>query len=209
MTARRSPIEAIAANNVVDGLVLQRKWKAAGTVAGLFADLAAKPDPAQLARAEPQLQLALNALDEAADAVSDALLAESVHHAVQGNPSRAAATLDAIATGDAPPPDLDVVKTPRTGTAITHRLVTVLDGSLTVPPGWASPAIPHRANAEPRLNAWAATLLAQSREGALRDRARRSRDRRGRGHTRAALERASARAARCRVCVGGRPVRAV
>jgi hypothetical protein len=128
-------------------------------VAGLFADLAAKPDPAQLALAEPQLQLALNALDDAADAVSDALLAESVHHAVQGNPSRAAATLDAIATGDAPPPDLDVVKTPRTGTAITHRLVTVLDGSLTVPPGWASPVVPHRANAEPRLNAWAATLL--------------------------------------------------
>lgn len=154
------PVEAIAANNVVDGLVLQKKWKAAGTVAGLFASLTAKPDPAQLARAEPQLQIALNALDEAADAVSDALLAESVHHAVQGNPSRAAATLDAIATGDAPPPDLDVVKTPRTGTAITHRLVTLLDGSLAVPPGWASPAIPHRANAEPRLNAWAATLLA-------------------------------------------------
>ena len=155
----KNPVEAVAANNVVDGLVLQKKWKAAGTVAGLFADLPTKPDPAALARAESQLQLALNALDEAADAVSDALLAESVHHAVQGNPSRAAATLDAIATGDAPPPDLEVVKTPRTGTAITHRLVTVLDGTLTAPLGWASPAIPHRANAEPRLNAWAATLV--------------------------------------------------
>jgi hypothetical protein len=150
------PIEAVAASNVVDGLVLQRKWKAAGSVAGLFADLTTKPDPDQLARAEPQLRLTLNALDETVDAVSDALLAESVHHAVQGNPTRAAATLDAIATGDAPPPELEVVKTPRTGTAITYRLVTLLDRSVIPSSGWA---VSHRASAEPRLNAWAAALL--------------------------------------------------
>ena len=34
----------------------------------------------------------------------------SVHHAVQGNPTRAAAAPMPIATGDAPPPELDVVK---------------------------------------------------------------------------------------------------
>jgi len=153
------PTDAIAANNVVDGLVLQRKWKAAGAVAGLFTDAVTKPDPAQLAQAQPVLEIALNALDDAVDAVSDALIAESVHHAVQGNPTRTASTLDAIAAGDAPPPELEVVKTPRTGTALTHRLVTLLGGSSTPPAGWASPQVAHRANAEPRLNAWVGTLL--------------------------------------------------
>ncbi len=62
--------------------------------------------------------------------MSDALLAESVHQAVQGNPTRTASTLDAIAAGEAPPPELDVVRTPRTGIALTHRLVMLLDGTL-------------------------------------------------------------------------------
>jgi hypothetical protein len=48
-------------------------------------------------------------LDEAVDAVSDALLAESVHHAVQGNPTRTASTLDAIASGEVAPPQLEVI----------------------------------------------------------------------------------------------------
>ena len=34
-----------------------------------------------------------------------------------GNPSRAAATLDALERGEAPPPELDVIRTPRTGSA--------------------------------------------------------------------------------------------
>ena len=109
------PVEAVAANNVVDGLVLQRKWKAAGSLSTLLAELPVKPDAAQLAQSGHTLEHELIALEDAVDAVSDALLAESVHQAVQGNPTRMASTLDAIAAGEAPPPELDVVRTPRTG----------------------------------------------------------------------------------------------
>ena len=48
---------------------------------------------------------------------------------LRGNTLRAGATLDAIARGDAPPPDLDVVQTPRAGTSFTHRLLAVAAGN--------------------------------------------------------------------------------
>lgn len=157
--------EAIAANNVVDGLALQRAWRAArlafttsGPVASLFARLARPPDPARLQAAQGALAAALSQLDDAVDAVSDALLAESVHQAVQGNPQRTASTLDAIASGEAPPPELDVVRTPRSGSALTYRLVVLLQHA-GLPAGWQAPTVPYRADAEPQLNAWAATLL--------------------------------------------------
>ena len=51
----------------------------------------------------------LDALEDAVDALSDSLLAETVHQVVRGNPLRAASTVESIAGGDAPPPELDVV----------------------------------------------------------------------------------------------------
>jgi hypothetical protein len=72
---------------------------------------------------------------------------------------RAAGTVESIAGGETPPPELEVVRTPRTGIALTHRLVTLFSGEPVLPPEWASPLIPTRANAEPHLNAWAAKLL--------------------------------------------------
>ena len=93
------------------------------------------------------------------DAVSDALMAESVYQVVRGNPLRAASTVESIAGGETPPPELEVVRTPRTGIALTHRLVTLFSGEPVLPPEWAPPANPSRANAEPHLNAWAAKLL--------------------------------------------------
>ena len=65
------------------------------------------------------------ALGDAIDAVSDALLAESVHHVVRGNPTRAAATLEALERGAAPPPELEVLRTPRTGTTLTYREIVL------------------------------------------------------------------------------------
>ena len=62
------------------------------------------------------------------DAVSDALMAESVYQVVRGNPLRAASTVESIAGGETPPPELEVVRTPRTGIALTHRLVTLFSG---------------------------------------------------------------------------------
>ena len=126
-------VEAVAANNVVDGLVLQRKWNATTMVPGsttaqlgqLFGPASIEIDAGALDRAHGVLQAELNTLGDAVDALSDALLAETVHHAVQGDPLRTAATLDAIANGEAPPPELDVISTPRTGAALTHRLVVL------------------------------------------------------------------------------------
>jgi hypothetical protein len=155
-------VESIAANNVVDGLELSRKWKgvpSTATLGVLFNPLAKRPNPQHLLQAQPLLKAELDLLEDAVDAVSDALIAESVHHAVQGNPMRTASTLDAIANGDAPPPELDVTRTPRTGTALTYRVAVLFGGAATVPAEWRQPAVPHRSNAEPYLNAWAARLL--------------------------------------------------
>jgi hypothetical protein len=105
------------------------------------------------------LQVELDALADSVDAVSDALMAESVHQVVRGNPLRAAMTVESIAGGETPPPELEVARTPRTGIAVTHRLVTLFSGEPQFPPEWASSQESFRASAEPHLNAWAAKLL--------------------------------------------------
>src|SRR5215218_4139005 len=161
------PVEAIGANNVVDGLELRRLWLAAlespvppgGPLTALFGSIANKPPQAALTSARAVLEAELDSLTDSVDAVSDALMAESVHQVVRGNPLRAASTLESIAGGESPLPELEVTRTPRTGIALTHRLVVLFSGEPAMPPVWARPANPIRANAEPHLNAWAAKLL--------------------------------------------------
>jgi hypothetical protein len=87
------------------------------------------------------------------DAVSDAVTAETAYQAVRGNIVRTAATLQAIASGEAPPPELEVARTPRTGIALTHRVVVMLNAVA------AAASKSPRAMAEPHLNAWAGRLL--------------------------------------------------
>jgi hypothetical protein len=155
-------VEAIAANNVVDGLRLNKLWQET------------KKDPAQITQKEKDffdrlqpiteaeknaLRAELAALHDAVDSVSDALIAESAHQVVRGNPLRSANTVESIAGGETPPPELEVVRTPRSGIALTHRVVTLFSAEPILPPVWAPPALPFRANAEPHLNAWAAKLL--------------------------------------------------
>ncbi len=77
----------------------------------------------------------------------------------RGNTSRIASTLSAIAQGDAPPPELEVARMPRTGTALTHRLLVLFSGAPVVNPGWLATNSSIRASAEPMLNAWASKLL--------------------------------------------------
>jgi hypothetical protein len=102
---------------------------------------------------------ALDALDEALDAVADAVSAESVHQFVRGNMMRAGATLSAIASGQAPAPELEFARTPRTGITLTHRVAAVFAAGAATATGWAAPAQSPRAAAEPVLEAWAARLL--------------------------------------------------
>ena len=166
------PLEAIAANNVVDGLALLRRLQKGksttppqwtkdtipfGQAVGEQKTILPPVDPNN---ADFQvLQTELGVLEEAVDAVSDALVAESVYQVVRGNPLRAASTVDSIAGGETPPPELEVVRTPRTGIALTHRLITLFSGEPVLSPGWPSPGNSVRADAEPHLNAWAAKLL--------------------------------------------------
>ena len=150
-------VESVVIGPVVDGLQLFRLWQQDGE-AGFLNKIGLwdvnKPAEADAVRAT------ILALGDAIDAVGDALLAESVHHVVRGNPSRAAATLEALERGAAPPPELEVLRTPRTGTALTYRELVLLSGPPPAAAGWAvSNVYGFRANAEPYLNGWLGRLL--------------------------------------------------
>ncbi|MFF0477578.1 hypothetical protein [Streptomyces sp. NPDC004284] len=125
--------ETIAAHDVVDGLRLHRR-RAAGRL-DLVRDVGVPSDAAEELAA---LEEVLDALDDAADAVADALLVEGVHQAAQGNPLRAGATIDAMGNGEAPPPELESLRTPRAGDAITHRVIVLLPDPAA--PSTAAPA---------------------------------------------------------------------
>ncbi|HKE56579.1 MAG TPA: hypothetical protein VKB46_07755, partial [Pyrinomonadaceae bacterium] len=170
--AKPLAVEAIAANNVVDGLALLRRLQQAKSTTPPQWTKDTIPFGQQVGQqkvflppANPDdpdfkvLQAELTFLEEAVDAVSDALVAESVYQVVRGNPLRAASTVDSIAGGETPPPELEVVRTPRTGIALTHRLLTLFSGKPALSAAWARPENPVRANAEPHLNAWAGKLL--------------------------------------------------
>jgi hypothetical protein len=145
VTATGSP-EGIPPRAVCDGLALSRL----DPTAVLSAAQAAGADRAAT-------QTALAALGDAVDAVADLLLAESVHQVVRGNPERAAAALDTLNRGDGAIVDPEVVRTPRTGTGLTHRVLVVIGPDAPPAPGWPTDGI--RAQAEPALSAWAGHLL--------------------------------------------------
>jgi hypothetical protein len=148
-------VEAVTSRTQLDGLVLHRLWSRGQD--GVFSQIAG------LSAGDPRrerLARILAWLDGAVDAAADAVTAEGVFQLARGNLARAT-TLDIVAGGQAPPPQLEFMRTPRTGTAITHRVVLVLDAADRVSPtsGWASTGRSPRALVEPRLDAWAAKLL--------------------------------------------------
>jgi hypothetical protein len=146
--------QEIAGDAVVDGLALldrrsQIPWGApvAAPATGLMFPPVGSAD-------HTALDALLSDLADTLDAVSDLMLAESVHQLVSGNALRAGATVDALGRGDSPPPELEVTRTPRRGSVITHRLVALLsDGPAS---GWAATA---RGRAEPCLDAFVGRLL--------------------------------------------------
>jgi hypothetical protein len=134
-----APAEVVEARNVVDGQRLVDHVRAGGSLPPMAPPLAAA------VAAEVERLLGLY------DAVSDLALAESVHQLVLGNHDRAAATLDAFGRAG-PPPEPDVVRSPRRGFGITHRLVLHLDPET---PAGPTP----RSAAEPALDAWLRAVL--------------------------------------------------
>ncbi|MEU9338562.1 hypothetical protein AB0D49_36340 [Streptomyces sp. NPDC048290] len=155
--------DLVEARNVVDGLALVRRATRG-------------PDPAPqypygapgLPDASPDERAAMDQevgrLLDLHDALADLAVAEGTHQALLGNPERASATLDAYAK-DGFPPDPAVVRTPRGGVTLTHRLGLLLTPGLR--PGSATTATP-RAQAEPAVDAWLAALLPRPQDIAVR-----------------------------------------
>src|SRR5581483_443521 len=136
VTATGTP-EGLSPRSVCDGLALSRMSRD-----DVHAALAPIGDP----NLAPKV-----------DAVADLLLAESVHQIVRGNPTRAAAALDVLNRGEGAAAEPEVVATPRTGTSLTNRTLLLLGHDLPAAPGWPADGV--RAQAEPRLAAWAGHVL--------------------------------------------------
>jgi hypothetical protein len=144
-----APTEGVTGDHTVDGLLLLDRWT---TPPGI--PWGTDHWPQEGTSAQAALVAELNTLADTVRAVSDLMLAESVHQLVGGNALRAGATVDAIGRGDTPPPVLDITRTPRRGGVITHRLLALLGGES--PTGWGSTP---RGQAAPRLAAFAASFL--------------------------------------------------
>jgi hypothetical protein len=102
------------------------------------------------------IQAEVAAMAESLDAIADLSLAEGVYQVAQGNFDRAGAMLKAMTQGDSPA-EPEVVRTPRSGAAITQRVALHLPTGA-APNTWPGPAS-KRAPVEPGLNAWLGGLL--------------------------------------------------
>jgi hypothetical protein len=102
----------------------------------------------------------IDALADAVDALGDLTLSEAVHQIARGNHARASAVLAALAEGKAPPTP-EITQTPRTGLAVSHRVLLQLSpvGPDVPVPGWDTVPPTPRSLLDPTLNAWLAGLL--------------------------------------------------
>ncbi|MDT0167191.1 hypothetical protein Q9R32_16685 [Actinotalea sp. AC32] len=130
---------AVGARDVVDGQALRR-------------DAGRKVDAGEHAAVVARL---VGELDETFDAVADLLLAEGVHQLVGGNPVRAGVAADGIGRGQELPGEYDVLRTPRSGVAVTHHVGVLLPDRL--PPGW--PDDRPLVRLEPGVEAWLRSRL--------------------------------------------------
>ena len=149
-------VTKIEARNVVNGLALLDHVKSSnqpsypfGFPTGAGVGQLRLATPGEGAAIDAEVQRLMNIRD----AVADLALAESVHQAVQGNYDRAAGALDAYSKG-AFPQIPDVVQTPSSGRALTHRFGIHLPSGI-APAAGATP----RAKAEPALAAWLRDLM--------------------------------------------------
>jgi hypothetical protein len=137
--------EAIPARDVVNGLLVIQALKDKTLSSKLSF---AGPDSAVMLPIAGRLQ-------DMFDACADLMLAESVHQAAQGNYDRAGGVVTAAGEFTHVPPDFEVANTPRSGTALCHRVMLALD------PAVANPADAKtiRARLEPALNQWIGSLI--------------------------------------------------
>jgi len=143
--------ESIAAMNVVDGRKLIERVESVSPPNVVY-PFGTTTLPGRPAAQEQALTNALAHIRNINDAVADLVLAEGVHQAVLGNYERSAGTLDAFAKGNYPP-EPEVIRTPRTGVALTFRTAIHFSPA---PPADPLPgiALTPLATAEPAVNAW-------------------------------------------------------
>lgn len=150
-----TPIQAVEARNVVNGLALLRHVRtppAANRTYPFGFPATRLPHDATAAQRQA-IDAEVDRLLDLHDALADLAVAEGVHQVVMGNYDRAAATLDAYGQATFPPIP-EVVQTPRSGIALTHRVGLQFDATVA-----ALAADNPRVRAEPAMNDWVARLL--------------------------------------------------
>jgi len=155
-SAATDSIELIEAKNVVDGLQLVEyvKNRSSKSYPFGFTDL-----PSGAGGKGAAIDKEVERLIDTTDAIADLKVADSVYHAVQGNYDGVAATLESSGSGQLPP-EPAVIKTPRSGRTVTHRVALHLKSGLDedITPLVGIDVTP-RARAEPALNAWLSKIL--------------------------------------------------
>jgi len=166
----REASNSAALTATVDGLALRERYRAAIAVDPPHWDHTTIPFPTGPADIiDPELALPavgdadqirllsiLDRLDERVDAVADLVTAESVHQLVQGNPARSGGSLAVAAQGRVPD-EFDVIRTPRPGYDVTHRLLALVDPGRPAP--WTVPWPGPSARLDPVTATWVARLL--------------------------------------------------
>ena len=152
-------IEAIEARNVIDGLRLIEHIQNTSTKSYPF-DL---PEKHGLPTANESEKTAIteevNRLIDIHDAIADLVMSEQVFQAVKGNFDRASGVAEAFSKGSYPP-EMEVINTPRTGLALTHKMAIHFNGeaSPTLSPNSVTEMTP-RAESEPSVNEWLSEIL--------------------------------------------------
>lgn len=118
------PAETIPAHDVVDGVAV---WRA-------ITQPSAAPPAADRDRATAAIPGLADHVTFLADALSDLVVAEGVHHLVTGNHTRAGATITALSRGVPPPTELHVVDSPGRHLAVPVQLLMAVDDHV-VPAG--------------------------------------------------------------------------
>ena len=152
-----------AGRMVVDGLALRAKWPNLPW------------NTAPLLNGEQPLRAALDAelgnagsgsasSTDPLDAVADLMTAESVYQTIRGNKAGAVAALDALSQGTRPP-EPEILRQPRVGVSLTHRIAAILGDPVPALSGW--PAATPRATADPHVDSCDRIDAQQSAAGSL------------------------------------------
>jgi len=98
------------------------------------------------------IQDEVNRMADSLDSIQDLALAEAVFQVTQGNFDRAGAMLKTLTEGNNPP-EPEIVRTPRSGAALTLRATLHLETGSGITSPWPG-TLTGRANIEPGLNKW-------------------------------------------------------